>query len=59
MKVLLTKAIINDLDKYLHSVEEALLTYHKTKIEEINERIADIWQETYQGRVGEGRVGYR
>lgn len=42
--------MLEDFDKYLHSIEESLLVYHQTKIREINERIADLWQETYQGK---------
>ena len=51
MKVLLATQMLEDFDKYLHSIEESLLVYHQTKIREINERISDLWQETYQGRV--------
>ena len=49
--MLLATQMLEDFDKYLHSIEESLLVYHQTKIREINERISDLWQETYQGRV--------
>ena len=52
VKKSLSQSILDDLEIYLHSIEESLLHYHQTKISEINERIAELWQETYQGRVG-------
>ena len=45
--------VLNDLEKYIRAIEEALLKYHQTKIKEINERIAELWMVTYQGKVRE------
>ena len=42
--------MIDDLELYARSIEEALLKYHQSKIKEINERIAELWGATYQGR---------
>ena len=39
-----------DLDKYMQGIEAGLLKYHQAKIEDINERIRDLWTETYQGK---------
>ena len=35
--------VIDDLELYARSIEEALLKYHQSKIKEINERIAELW----------------
>lgn len=48
------RAVLSDLEKYMHAIEEALLQYHQSKIREINERIAELWMVTYQGKVGVG-----
>lgn len=52
-KSLILTGVLNDLEKYVRAIEEALLKYHQTKIKEINERIAELWMVTYQGKVGE------
>ncbi|OAO15648.1 RAD50, DNA repair protein [Blastocystis sp. ATCC 50177/Nand II] len=44
------RAVLSDLEKYMHAIEEALLQYHQSKIREINERIAELWMVTYQGK---------
>ena len=51
-KSLILTGVLNDLEKYVRAIEEALLKYHQTKIKEINERIAELWMVTYQGKVG-------
>ena len=38
------------MDVYCRAIEEALLRYHQAKIKEINERITELWNQTYQGR---------
>lgn len=48
------RGVLDDLEKYMHAIEEALLQYHQSKIREINERIAELWMVTYQGKVGAG-----
>ena len=49
-RVRLLTQVIRDLEVYSRGIEEALLQYHQTKIKEINERISELWSQTYQGR---------
>lgn len=41
--------IIEDLEKFHRSTENALVEYHTTKIEEINKLIYTIWKTAYSG----------
>lgn len=38
------QGIIHDLDIYVKTLEQTLLRYHRTKMEEINKIIADTWR---------------
>ena len=49
-RVRLLTQLIRDLDVYSRGIEEAWLQYHHTKIKEINERISELWSQTYQGQ---------
>lgn len=42
------RMLVEDLDLYMQSLEEALVKYHKEKIELINKNIAELWKMTYQ-----------
>ena len=49
-QVKLIELVLDDLDKYMQGIEAGLLKYHQAKIEEVNERIRDLWAMTYQGK---------
>ena len=36
-----------DLEKYQSALEKALISFHSTKMEEINKTIKELWQEIY------------
>ncbi|CAD7702268.1 unnamed protein product [Ostreobium quekettii] len=40
----------SDLEKYHKALEKALLTFHTTKMSEINKIIKELWQKTYRGQ---------
>lgn len=42
------RMLVEDLDLYMQSLEEALVKYHREKIELINRNIAELWKMTYQ-----------
>lgn len=42
------RMLVEDLDLYMQSLEEALVKYHREKIELINKNIAELWKMTYQ-----------
>lgn len=42
------RMLVDDLELYMQSLEEALVKYHKEKIELINKNIAELWKMTYQ-----------
>lgn len=39
-----------DLDKYHKALEKALLSFHTTKMADINKVIKELWQKTYRGQ---------
>lgn len=41
---------LDDLDKYHRALEKALLTYHTSKMSDINKVIKELWQKTYRGQ---------
>ena len=41
---------VEDLDKYFHALDKALMKYHSVKIQEINRIIRELWTNTYQGQ---------
>lgn len=45
-----TTMAVTDLDKYYRALDQALIEYHSTKIEEINTIIRSLWQITYKGQ---------
>lgn len=38
-----------DLDKYHRALEKALLSFHTTKMSDINKIVKELWQKTYRG----------
>ncbi|KAK8803667.1 hypothetical protein WA158_001361 [Blastocystis sp. Blastoise] len=40
---------ISDVDIYIKAIENSLAEYHRSKIEEINRRLRELWLSTYQG----------
>ncbi|KAK0064769.1 DNA repair protein RAD50 [Biomphalaria pfeifferi] len=45
-----TTEIVNmDLQKYYSALDKAIMMYHKTKMEEINVIIQELWKNTYRG----------
>ena len=42
------RMLVDDLELYMQSLEEALVKYHREKIELINKNIAELWKMTYQ-----------
>ncbi|KAJ1696950.1 hypothetical protein LUZ63_005462 [Rhynchospora breviuscula] len=39
-----------DLDRYYNAVDKALKRFHSMKMEEINQIIKELWQQTYRGQ---------
>ncbi|TAQ90742.1 hypothetical protein B7494_g906 [Chlorociboria aeruginascens] len=44
-----TKAVIEDLGKYVTALDAAIMKFHSIKMEEINRIAGELWQRTYQG----------
>lgn len=40
---------MGDLDKFYRAMDKAILSYHKTKMNEINKIIKELWRNTYKG----------
>ena len=40
----------------VQALEKALLSYHTTKMEDINKVIKELWQKTYRNQVGPQRL---
>ncbi|KAL6708894.1 DNA repair protein rad50 [Coniothyrium glycines] len=49
IRVETTKAAIEDLGRYAGALDKAIMKYHTLKMEEINEIIAELWRNAYQG----------
>lgn len=49
IKVETTKAAIEDLGKYEHALDNAIMKYHSLKMDQINRIAGELWQNTYQG----------
>jgi len=45
----LDSVILKDLSVYLEALEQSLLIFHRTKMEEMNKIIAETWQDVYDG----------
>ncbi|KAL3148389.1 DNA repair protein rad50 [Trebouxia sp. C0009 RCD-2024] len=45
-----TEMANSDLDKYHKALEKALLTFHTTKMSDINKIIKELWQKTYRNQ---------
>lgn len=40
---------VSDLSMYSQAVEKALLTFHTSRMADINSIVKELWQRTYQG----------
>ena len=40
----------------VQALEKALLSYHTTKMQDINKVIKELWQKTYRNQVGTKRL---
>jgi DNA repair protein RAD50 len=49
LKLEVTKAACDDLGKYGSALDSAIMQYHATKMEAINNIATELWQRTYQG----------
>ncbi|XP_077865420.1 DNA repair protein RAD50.L-like [Saccoglossus kowalevskii] len=50
MMQLETKALANsDLEKYYKALDRAVIKYHHTKMDEINQIMKELWKSTYKG----------
>lgn len=43
------EAVLADLEKYVQTFENALMQFHSSCMEQINERIRQLWREIYRG----------
>ncbi|XP_058024719.1 DNA repair protein RAD50 [Ahaetulla prasina] len=51
MIVMRTTELANkDLDIYYRALDQAIMTFHSMKMEEINKIIRDLWRSTYRGQ---------
>ncbi|KAH0629759.1 hypothetical protein JD844_012103 [Phrynosoma platyrhinos] len=51
MIVMRTTELANkDLDIYYKALDQAIMTFHSMKMEEINKTIRDLWRSTYRGQ---------
>ena len=44
------RMLVEDLELYLGSLDQALVRYHKDKVEMINKNIAQLWKMTYMNK---------
>ena len=44
-----TELASEDLDKYYKALDRAVMTYHESKMREINKIIRELWTKTYKG----------
>lgn len=44
-----SKLAQQDLETYQKALQAAIMKYHSIKMEEINERLGELWRDTYQG----------
>lgn len=49
IKKFITELAVSDLDKYHKALERAILSYHTTKMADINKTVKELWQKTYRG----------
>ncbi|KAF2401675.1 DNA repair protein RAD50 [Trichodelitschia bisporula] len=49
IRVLVTRAAVDDLGRYGGALDKAIMRYHSMKMEEINRIIDELWRNTYQG----------
>lgn len=44
-----TQQIIRDLGKYTTALDSAIMQYHTTKLQEVNQVLDELWKATYKG----------
>ena len=44
-----TELAMRDLDKFYCAMDRAIMAYHRTKMDEINKIIRELWRTTYRG----------
>ena len=49
MRVQTLTMLTADLDRYYSALDKALMQFHNTKIQQINDLIKQMWSDTYQG----------
>uniref|UniRef100_A0A7S3VU85 DNA repair protein RAD50 n=1 Tax=Dunaliella tertiolecta TaxID=3047 RepID=A0A7S3VU85_DUNTE len=49
-ELMYTEMANSDLDKYHKALEKALLSFHTTKMADINKIVKELWQKTYRGQ---------
>jgi len=42
--------VSQDLDRYHNALDKALMSFHASKMEEINKVVRELWQRTYRGQ---------
>lgn len=50
IKVKTTEIVCSDLDKYYKALDKSLMSYHVSKMSELNKIIRDLWRSTYKGQ---------
>ncbi|XP_077449120.1 DNA repair protein RAD50 [Stigmatopora argus] len=45
-----TELVVKDLDLYYKALDQAIMTFHSLKMDEINKIIRDLWRSTYRGQ---------
>uniref|UniRef100_A0AC35UA19 AAA_23 domain-containing protein n=1 Tax=Rhabditophanes sp. KR3021 TaxID=114890 RepID=A0AC35UA19_9BILA len=49
LKKIVTKKTVDDLIKYRVVLDKTIISYHQTKMQEINSSVAELWKQVYQG----------
>lgn len=44
------KMAVQDLERYYVALDKALLTFHRSRMEEVNKIIRELWQKTYRNQ---------
>lgn len=44
------KMAVQDLERYYLALDKALLTFHRSRMEEVNKIIRELWQKTYRNQ---------
>ena len=44
-----TRGSLNDLQTYYNALDQAVVSFHKIRMKEINDSVKDLWESTYRG----------